>query len=143
MNLIDRYLLLPDHRRSEMRASNRDFAVAVQRRYAALLAAEAAIAAWRVQPDAARLVFALTEDVLTGPSARLIAAYDIAGRRLWDTDRDDEWPDESLVTDWLAAASRCYPGGYFPPAREDSARYEYKLPTPPVTSAPPAGDQQG
>ena len=55
-------------------------------------------------PRVARLVFRLTDDI-TGPSATLVAAYTVGGQRLWHLDTDDEWPDESLVTDHLAAAA--------------------------------------
>ena len=73
------------------------------RRYASLHAAEAGIAARAVYPAVGRLMFRLTADVF-GTSATLVAACSARGRRLWHIDTSDEWPDESLVTDHLAAA---------------------------------------
>ena len=98
---------LPNPTREDVLAAARTQAGRAAEQYAQLLAAEAGIAARAVFADVARLVFRLTEDVL-GSSATLIAAYSAQGRRLWHIDTSEEWPDESLVTDYLAAAAdRC------------------------------------
>jgi len=65
-----------------------------------------------VYPTAGRLVFRLSTDVF-GASATLVAAYTADGRQLWHLDTSDEWPDESLVTDFLAAAAEML-DDYFP-----------------------------
>jgi hypothetical protein len=113
-----RYMTLPDREREALLGAARQAAERAGAGYADLLAAEAAAAARRIHPQVARLVFSLSEDV-TGSSAALVAAYDRAGRRLWHVDRDDEWPDETLVTDMLAAAWDWYRGECFPAARQD------------------------
>ena len=104
MARISGYLRLPDPVREQTLAAAHKQAKRAAAQYARLLAAEAGIAARAVHPRVARLVFRLTDDI-TGPSATLVAAYAAGGRRLWHLDTDDEWPDESLVTDHLAAAA--------------------------------------
>jgi hypothetical protein len=98
------YIRLPDPVREQTLAAARTQAQRAATQYARLLAAEAGIAARAVYPDVAGLVFRLADDV-TGSSATLVAAYTAGGRRLWHRDTDDEWPDESLVTDYLGAAA--------------------------------------
>ncbi len=107
------YTRLPDATRDSVRTAARTQAARAAERYTDLLAAEAGIAARAQFPHLAQLVFRLTDDV-DGPSATLIAAYAANGRRLWHVDGDQEWPDESLVTDHLAAAADWCPDGYFP-----------------------------
>jgi hypothetical protein len=97
------YTQLPDAARERKRGTARTRAVQAAHDYADLLAAEAGIAARAVYPTVGRLVFQLSVDVF-GPSATLVAAYTADGWLLWHVDGDDEWPDESLVTDFLAAA---------------------------------------
>ncbi len=97
------YTRLPESTREDVLAAARKQAKRAAERYADLLAAEAGIAARAVFPAVARLVFRLTDDI-DGPSATLVAAYTAQGRQLWHIDTDEEWPDESLVTDHLAAA---------------------------------------
>ncbi len=94
--------------------------------YARLLAAEAGIAARVVYPTVARLVFRLTDDVC-GASATLLAAYCHDGRRLWHIDVDDEWPDESLVTDHLAAAASNCPELFDTEGTDGEFRYVLDL----------------
>src|SRR5947208_10213590 len=98
------YTQLPDAVRQRRRSAARAVAEQAALRYADLLAAEAGIAARAVYPTAGRLVFQLSTDVF-GASATLVAAYTADGRQLWHLNTDDEWPDESLVTDYLAAAA--------------------------------------
>jgi hypothetical protein len=98
------YIRLPDPVREQTLAAAHQQAQRAAAHYARLLAAEAGIAARAVCPRVARLVFRLPADI-TGPSATLVAAYTADGQRLWYLDTDDEWPDESLVTDHLAAAA--------------------------------------
>ena len=98
------YTRLPESTREDVLAAARKQAKRAAERYADLLAAEAGIAARAVFPALARLVFRLTDDI-DGPSATLVAAYTVQGRQLWHIDTDEEWPDESLVTDRLAAAA--------------------------------------
>ena len=98
------YIRLSDPVREHTLAAAHQQAKRAAARYARLLAAEAGIAARAVHTAVALLVFRLTEDI-TGPSATLVAAYTDGGRRLWHLDTDDDWPDESLVTDHLAAAA--------------------------------------
>lgn len=108
------YTRLPDATREDVRTAARTQAARAAEHYADLLAAEAGIAARTAFPNVAQLVFRLTDDI-GGPSATLVAAYTADGRRLWHVDTDDEWPDESVVTDHLAAAAdRC--DDYFPAA---------------------------
>jgi hypothetical protein len=98
------YIRLAEPVREQTLAAARRQAQRTAAQYARLLAAEAGIAARAVYPHVARLVFRYADDV-TGSSATLVAAYTAGGRRLWHLDIDDEWPDESLVTDHLAAAA--------------------------------------
>lgn len=98
------YIRLSDPVREQTLAAAHQQAERAAAHYAELQAAEAGIAARAVFPNLARLVFRLTDDV-TSPSATLIAAYTADGRRLWHIDTDDEWPDESQVSDHLAAAA--------------------------------------
>ncbi len=98
------YTRLPKTTREDVLAAAHKQAERAAERYAQLLAAEAGIAARAVFPNLARLVFRLTDDV-SGPSATLIAAYTAHGRQLWHIDTSEEWPDEALVTDHLAAAA--------------------------------------
>jgi cytochrome P450 len=98
------YTRLPKTTREDVLAAARKQAERAAEHYAQLLAAEAGIAARVVFPNLARLVFRLTDDVF-GSSATLIAAYTAQGRQLWHIDTGNEWPDESLVTDHLAAAA--------------------------------------
>jgi hypothetical protein len=97
-----------------------------------------------VFPQLARLVFTIGEDIL-GPTASLVAAYDTAGHRLWHVEHDDEWPDETDVTDKLTAAYEWCPGERVPfaQAREDPDMYEYLPPTPPASAAPSADPHKG
>lgn len=111
------YPHLPESTRIDVLAATRKQAEQAVQRYADLQAAEAGIAARNVFPDLARLTFRLTDDI-DGPSATLIAGYTAQGRRLWHVDADEEWPDESLVSDHLAAAADWCPD-YFPPADEE------------------------
>ena len=90
------------------------------RRYAQLHAAEAGIAARAVHPAVGRLTFRVTADIF-GTSATLVAAHTHRGRRLWHIDTSDEWPDESLVTDHLAAAADWCPTT-FQTVEHDGAR---------------------
>ncbi|GAA4731818.1 hypothetical protein [Phytohabitans rumicis] len=124
-----RYMSLPDRERETVLGTARQAAEHADAGYADLLAAEAAVAARRTRPQVARLVFSMDEDV-TGSSAALVAAYDRAGRRLWHVDLDDEWPDETLVTDMLAAAWDWYRGDCYPAANEDADLFQFTLPDP-------------
>ena len=64
-----------------------------------------------------------------GGTAMLVGAYNRAGELLWHIDRDGEWPDESQVTDLLAAAADWFDGHRpFTNAREDKDLDEYELP---------------
>jgi hypothetical protein len=137
---IDAYLTLSHQQRDRVRTTVRSLAVHASWHYADLLAADAGTAAREVFPQLGRLVFTIGEDVL-GPSASLVAAYDTAGNRLWHVEHDDEWPDESDVTDKLTAA---YEWGAdhrlpFRQAREGPDMYEYLPPTPPAFRG--AGDR--
>ena len=119
------YSQLPATTREQTLAAARTQAQQAARRYAELLAAEAGIAARAVLPTVAQLLFRLTDDIL-GPSASLVAAYGTTGRLQWHVELDDEWPDESLVTDLLAAANRwCH--DFFPAADEDEDAYRFDL----------------
>jgi hypothetical protein len=100
---IHDYLTLTEQQRDAVRTAVRSLATRSRERYADLLAAEAVLAARTVYPDTALLVFSLGEDV-TGTTAMLVAAYDRTGTRLWHVEQDDEWPDESEVSDLIAAA---------------------------------------
>jgi hypothetical protein len=114
------YTRLAATTREQTLAAARTRAQQAARRYAELLAAEAGIAARAVLPTVAQPVFRLTDDVF-GPSATLVAAYGNTGRLQWHIELDDEWPDESLVTDLLAAATRwCH--DIFPAAGEGAYR---------------------
>jgi hypothetical protein len=106
------YAQLPDAARERLRGTARNRAEQAALGYADLLAAEAGIAARVVYPAAGRLVFQLSVDVF-GASATLVAAYTADGWLLWHVDTGDEWPDESLVTDFLAAAAEQL-DDYFP-----------------------------
>jgi hypothetical protein len=106
------YTQLPDAAREQRRTDARTLAARAARHYAGLLAAEAGIAARAVYPTAGRLVFRLSTDVF-GASATVVAAYTADGRQLWHINTGDEWPDESLVTDYLAAAAEML-DDYFP-----------------------------
>jgi hypothetical protein len=110
MNNRADYNHLPEAVREEARIEARTRAMAAAQRYADLLVAEAGIAARAVMPDVAELTFRLTTGEV-GLSASLIAADAADGRRLWHVD-NGEWPDESLVTDYLAAAETWF-SGYF------------------------------
>jgi hypothetical protein len=68
------YLALPAPERDDVRSAAHATAARADARYAALLTAEAGLAAQGVFPDADRLVFALTDD-LAGASVSLVAAY--------------------------------------------------------------------
>ena len=98
------YTHLPDIVREQALTEACTQAEHAARRYASLHAAEAGIAARAVYPAVGRLMFRLTADVF-GTSATLVAACTARGHRLWHIDTSDEWPDESLVTDHLAAAA--------------------------------------
>src|SRR2546423_3643075 len=111
MTTVHEYVTLNPAQRDRIRSAVRDVAVRTNERYADLLAAEAVLTARAVYPDTHRLVFRLGEDV-TGTTATLVAAYDRAGGLLWHVDRDGEWPDESQVSDLLAAAVDWYDGHY-------------------------------
>ena len=126
---VQEYMTLNSTQRDRVRSALRDVAVRTNERYADLLAAEAVLTAQAVYPDAHRLVFLLGGDI-AGPTATLVAAYDRTGARLWHVDHDEEWEDESEVTDYLAAAVDWYDGHYpFTDAREDVTLDEYELPT--------------
>jgi hypothetical protein len=141
---IDAYLALSRQQRDSVRTTVRSLAVHAGEHYADLLAADAGAAAREVFPQLARLVFSLGEDVL-GPSASLVAAYDPAGRLLWHVAHDDEWPDESDVTDKLTAAYEWRPDNRVPfrQAGEDPDMYEYLPPTPPASAARATDPHQG
>ncbi|GAA4474583.1 hypothetical protein [Phytohabitans houttuyneae] len=96
--------------RTASRTAVRAEAVAAAERYVRLLAAEAALAAGQALPGVARIVFRLGDDV-HGPAATLVAAYDADARRLWHEDDGIMWPDESAVTDPLAATLEWPHGG--------------------------------
>jgi hypothetical protein len=96
------YIRLPDAVREAVRATARTQAVVAIEHYADLLAAEAGIAARALFPELTRLLFRITDDI-NGPGVSLVAAYASDKRQLWNADIRD-WPDESLVTDRLAAA---------------------------------------
>jgi hypothetical protein len=121
---INGYTRLPEAIRETTRAAARTKAQQAARRYAQLLAAEAGIAARAQLPTVARLVFRLSEDMF-GPSATLVAAYGNTGRVQWHVDLDDEWPDESLVSDHLAAAAHWCPDIF--PATDDGDTYQLDL----------------
>jgi hypothetical protein len=111
--------------------------------YADLLAAEAVLTARAEYPDTHRLVFQLSDDI-TGTTAMLVAAYDRNATLLWHLERDDEWPDESQVTD-LLAASADWSRDYHPfnEARDDSDLDEYELPTTEHSAtSPPTGAER-
>jgi hypothetical protein len=120
------YIRLPDPVREHTLAAAHQQATRAAAQYARLLAAEAGIAARAVHPAVARLVFRLTEDI-TGPSATLVAAYTADGRRLWHRDTDDEWPDESLVTDHLAAAAEWDDNAFTDTDSDGEYLYEHHL----------------
>jgi hypothetical protein len=103
MNNRADYNHLPEAVREEARIEARARAMAAAQRYADLLVAEAGIAARAVIPDVSELTFRLTTGDV-GLSVSLIAADAADGRRLWHVG-NGEWPDESLVTDYLAAAA--------------------------------------
>jgi hypothetical protein len=111
------YTRLPEPTRQQVRTAARSQAQNAARRYADLLAAEAGVAARAVYPRVGLLAFRLTDDI-DGPSATLVAAYTADGRRLWHNATGREWPDESLVTDHLAAAAH-WCDDYFTPAGGD------------------------
>jgi len=129
------YARLPEAAREHLRGTARTMAERAALRYADLLAAEAGIAARAAYPTAGRLVFRLSTDVF-GASATLVAAYPADGRQLWHLDASDEWPDESLVTDFLAAAAEMF-DDYFPPveaagiteAGDELYAYDLRRPT--------------
>ncbi len=104
MASISRFTHLPVTTREENLAAGRGQAERTAEHYARLLAAEASTAARAVYPTASRLVLRLTDDVLDS-KATLVAAYTTQGRQLWHIDTDEEWPDECLVTDRLAATA--------------------------------------
>jgi hypothetical protein len=128
------YTRLPEAAREHLRGTARTTAQRAARPYADLLA-EAGIAARAAYPTARRLVFRLSTDVF-GASATLVAAYTADGRQLWHLDTSDEWPDESLVTDFLAAAAEML-DDYFPPvdaaaiteAGDELYAYDLRRPT--------------
>ena len=76
-------------------------------------------------PDVVRLVFRAEED-RSGASVMLVAAYSASGELLWHIERDDEWPDETQVTDRLAAAWDWSRGELFPRC-DDDGLYEFTL----------------
>jgi hypothetical protein len=125
---IKDYLTLTSDQRDRVRTAVRSLAVRSNEQYSGLLAAEAVLAARTEYPDTTRLVFTLGEDI-TGPTAMLVGAYNRAGELMWHIDRDGEWPDESQVTDLLAAAADWFDGHRpFTNAREDKDLDEYELP---------------
>ncbi len=128
-----RYVLLAEAVREQLRRTARTLADNAALRYADLLVAEAGIAARAVCPTAGRLVFRLSTDAF-GASATLVAAYTADSRQLWHVDTDDEWPDESLVTDYLATAAEVS-DDYFPSvdAEDGDELYEVEL-RPPTTA---------
>jgi hypothetical protein len=134
MATISGYTRLPDTTRENTLAAARRQAERAAEHYARLLAAEAGIAARAAYPTVARLVFRLTDDV-TGPSATLIAAYTAHGRQLWHIDTDKEWPDESLVTDHLAAAADWCDNTFNVVDTHSDGEYRY---VPDIGARPPA-----
>jgi hypothetical protein len=138
------YLTLPRQQRDSVRSTVRSLAARAGEHYADLLAADAGAAAREVFPQLARLVFTIGEDVL-GPTASLVAAYDIAGHRLWHVEHDDEWPDESDVTDKLTGAYEWRSDSRVPfrHAGEDPDMYEYLPSTPPACAAPATDAHEG
>lgn len=128
------YLRRPQREREQIRASLRETATRARRTYAELLAAEAGIAARCRYPNLARLTFTLSADA-EGVSAMLVGAYTATGRRLWHVDHDEEWPDESLVADRLAAAYQWW-ADLFDPAPVDhdppGDRYQLTVPRDPA-----------
>jgi len=132
---IDEYLTLSPTHRDRVRVAVRDLAVRANERYAGLLAAEAVLAARTTYPDTHRLVFRLADDI-TGTTATLVAAYNRTGALLWHADHDGEWPDESEVTDLLAASVDWYDGHPFTESREDKDLDEYELPTTHIAPPP-------
>jgi hypothetical protein len=125
MASISGYIRLPHPVREQTLAAAHRQAERAAAQYARLLAAEAGIAARAVYPHVARLVFRLTDD-LTGPSATLVAAYTAGGRQLWHLDTDDEWPDESLVTDPLAAAADWHDNAFTIVDTDSDGEYLYE-----------------
>nr|BFE56380.1 hypothetical protein GCM10020063_009060 [Dactylosporangium thailandense] len=101
------YVRLPKPVREQTLAAAREQAQRAAARYAQLLIAEAGIAARAALPTVAQLLFRRTRDV-SGASVSLVAGYDSTGQLQWHADRDDEWPDESLVTDLLTAAGHWF-----------------------------------
>jgi len=142
MTTVHEFVNLDPVQRDRVRSAVRDLAVRTNERYADLLAAEAVLTARTVYPGIHRLVFRLGEDV-TGATATLVAAYDRTGDLLWHVEHDEDWQDESEVTDLLAAAADWHDGyAPFSDAREDKHLDEYELPVPtlPVpTASQPAG----
>lgn len=122
------YRRLPDAIRDARRIAAHSRATLAREHYVDLLVAEAGIAAQAVHPDLARLVFQLGQDVV-GSSVTLIAAYAPDGHQLWHTDDGQEWPDESLVTDHLAAAADTG-DGYFPAKADANGLFHLDLGTP-------------
>ena len=112
MTTMHDYLTLNPAQRDRVRSAVRDLAVRTNERYADLLAVDAVLAARAVYPGTHRLVFRLGDDV-TGTTATLVAAYDRTGAPLWHVERNEEWEDESELTDLLAACVDWY-DGYFP-----------------------------
>ncbi len=124
---INDYLRLSQEDRDAMRTNAHSLLVRARESYTNLLAAEAMIAARKTLPNAARLVFSVGDDVF-GPSVSLVGVYDSAGKRLWFIEWDDEWPDESEVTDLLASAVDYGDSRYDPFDSMDDDLYEYTLP---------------
>ena len=66
-----------------------------------------------VSPTDRPLVFRAEEDP-SGTSVMLVATYSATGEQLWHSQRNDEWPDETQLTDRLAAAWDWSRGQLFP-----------------------------
>jgi hypothetical protein len=143
VSTLQQYLTLKPAQRDRVRSAVRDLAVRGNEHYADLLAAEAVLTARAEYPDTHQLVFQLSDDI-TGTTAMLGAAYDRDATPLWRLERDDEWPDESQVTDLLAAsADRSRDYHPFNEARDDSDLAEYELPAiEHSATSPPTGAER-
>jgi hypothetical protein len=107
------YAALTTEQRDAVRWQARREAEKAMRRYANLAATEAGIGARCIYPTLTKLAFTVGDDGEGGLCISLVTAYGPAAEVLWNQDSDDEWPDESEVTDMLEAAYDWAAGGCF------------------------------
>lgn len=119
------YLQLNEKNRIGMRIDIHDQLTRTKKLYADFLAAEAVMVVRKVEPSAARLAFSISDIDPLGISVTLLAVYDAAGNQLWDWDfAENEWPDESEVTDLLGSAAETNTAHF----RYIDGAYQYALP---------------